>query len=146
MDFRKRRRLIASKIKPLSLYEAGWSSLQNCTIQNSQMYSFETGYLQIGSGSSSETAFGRLHFTDIVGLNKYKRLCITYYAPNSSRTIAVGNISSSLTFTSVQTGTLEYETDATIAFNIDSSWSAVRFYSPGRSALTLKIYKIWLEG
>ena len=98
MDFYKRRRLIASKMKPLSLYEAGWSNFVNCSIKDSQVYSFKSDYLQIGSGSSSEAAFGRLHFTDIVNLNKYKKLFITYYAPGASKTIKIGNLSSNLFF------------------------------------------------
>ena len=142
MDFYKRRRLIASKMKPLSLYEAGWSNLQNCSIKNSQVYSFKSDYLQIGSGSSSEAAFGRLHFTDIVNLNKYKKLFITYYAPGASKTIKIGNLSSNLFFTSVQQGSLVYGADATITFDINSSWSAVQLYSSGRTSTTLNIYKI----
>ena len=146
MDFYKRRRLIASKMKPLSLYEAGWRNLQNCSIKNSQVYSFKSDYLQIGSGSSSEAAYGKLIFTNIVNLNKYKKLCITYYAPGASKTIKIGNLSSSNWFTSVQQGSLVYGADATVTFDINSSWNAVELYSSGRTSTTLNIYKIWLEG
>lgn len=146
MDFRKRRRLIASKIKPLSLYEAGWSGVQNCDISNSQVYSFKSGYVQVGSDDSSEAAYGRLTLKNIVNLSKYRRLCITYLASSSSCTIRVGNVSSSNAFTSTQTGSLVTGTEATVSFNVDPSWSAVNFYASGRSTAVLKIYKIWLEG
>lgn len=146
MNLLERRKLMASKMKPLSLYEAGWNNLQNCSIKNSQVYSFKSDYLQIGSGSSSEAAFGRLIFTNIVNLNKYKKLCITYYTKYSSKTIKIGNLSSSNQFTSVQEGSLVYGADATVTFDINSSWNAVELYSPGRTSSILKIYKIWLEG
>ena len=101
MNLLERKKLMASKMKPLSLCEAGQSNLQNCSIKNSQVYSFKSDYLQIGSGSSSEAAFGRLIFTNIINLNKYKKLCITYYTKYSSKTIKIGNLSSSNSFTSL---------------------------------------------
>ena len=110
------------------------------------MYSFKSDYLQIGSGSSSEAAFGRLIFTNIANLNKYKKLCITYYTKYSSKTIKIGNLSSSNYFTSVQEGNLVYGADATVTFDINSSWNAVELFSQGRTSSILKIYKIWLEG
>ena len=135
MDFYKRRRLIASKMKPLSLYEAGWSNLQNCSIKDSQVYSFKSDYLQIGYGDSSEAAFGRLQFTDIVNLNKYKKLFITYHAPSSNETIKIGYIPSNsiASFAPVQQGSLVYGTDATITFDINSSWDAAQLFSPGKN-------------
>lgn len=146
MVFWKRRRLIASKIKPLSLYEAEWNGVQNCDISNSQVYSFKSGYIQVGSDDSSETAYGRLTLKNIVDLGKYRRLCVTYLASRSNCTIGIGNVSSSNAFTSTQTGSLVTGTEATVIFNIDTSWSAVSFYASGRSTATIKIYKIWLEG
>lgn len=146
MNLLERRKLMASKMKPLSLYEAGWNKLQNCSIKNSQVYSFKSDYLQIGSGNSSEAAYGRLIFTNIANLNKYKKLCITYYTKYSSKTIKIGNLSSLDSFTSVQEGSLVYDADATVTFDINSSWNAVELFSRGRTSSILKIYKIWLEG
>lgn len=133
MNLLERRKLMASKMKPLSLYEAGWNKLQNCSIKNSQVYSFKSDYLQIGSGDSDEAAFGKLIFTNIANLNKYKKLCITYYTQYSNKTIKIGNLSSSNWFTSVQEGSLVYGTDATITFDINSSWDAVQLFSPGKN-------------
>lgn len=146
MNLLERRKLMASKMKPLSLYEAGWNNLQNCSIKNAQVYSFKSDYLQIGSGNSDNAAFGKLIFTNIVNLNKYKKLCITYHAPGASKTIKIGNLSSTSWFTSVQEGSLVYGADATVTFDINSSWNAVELFSSGRTSSILKIYKIWLEG
>lgn len=147
MDLFERRRNLLGGKKKLSLYQAGWSNVQNSSVISGQAYAFQTNYLLIDPSLDSSYAFARMTIGNITDLSLYKKLYIRYYCNVGNGDIHVGQAyMSGGVYGNVIKGNIVPNTIATMSFDINNVWKYLYFGGSNAAPSTLfRIYEIWLE-